>query len=119
MTYASTCFCSTFFFQAKAGIRYYKVTGVQTCALPISHAPPERRQDGVAQAADPRRRRDLVQSIERQQEAARPEPRRRVARPRRAHRERQRPPEKRDPSKPGAHRTADAETTDDEPDAGA
>src|SRR5437867_2230924 len=85
---------------------------------PGVHAPPERRQDEVAQAADPRRRRDLVQSIERQQEAARPEPRRRVARPRRAHRERQRPPEKRDPSKPGARRTADAETTDDEPGAG-
>src|SRR2546422_3192328 len=85
---------------------------------PRVHAPPERGQDEVAQAADPRRRRDLVQSIERQQEAARPEPRRRVARPRRAHRERQRPPEKRDPSKPGAHRTADAETTDDKPDAG-
>src|SRR5881628_51219 len=45
-------------------------------------------------------------------------PRGRVARPRRAHRERERPPEKRDPSKPGARRTADAETTDDEPDAG-
>src|SRR5256885_16178922 len=27
-----------FFFQAEDGIRYYKVTGVQTCALPISHA---------------------------------------------------------------------------------
>src|SRR5256885_12628844 len=27
--------CS-FFFQAEDGIRYYKVTGVQTCALPIS-----------------------------------------------------------------------------------
>src|SRR5205807_5206521 len=27
---------STFFFQAEAGIRDYKVTGVQTCALPIS-----------------------------------------------------------------------------------
>src|SRR2546428_337859 len=85
---------------------------------PGVHAPPERRQDEVAQAADPRRRCDLVQSIERQQEAARPEPRRRVARPRRAHRERERPPEKRDPSKPGARRPADAETTDDEPDAG-
>src|SRR5256885_2728215 len=24
-----------FFFQAEDGIRYYKVTGVQTCALPI------------------------------------------------------------------------------------
>src|SRR5688500_20396057 len=26
----------SFFFQAEAGIRDYKVTGVQTCALPIS-----------------------------------------------------------------------------------
>src|SRR5690606_39916667 len=26
----------SFFFQAKAGIRYFHVTGVQTCALPIS-----------------------------------------------------------------------------------
>ena len=25
-----------FFFQAEDGIRFYKVTGVQTCALPIS-----------------------------------------------------------------------------------
>src|SRR5205807_6919312 len=28
--------CMIFFFQAEDGIRYYKVTGVQTCALPIS-----------------------------------------------------------------------------------
>src|SRR5688500_10250072 len=28
-----------FFFQAEDGIRYYKVTGVQTCALPISLSP--------------------------------------------------------------------------------
>src|SRR5256885_4259861 len=28
---------SFFFFQAEDGIRDYKVTGVQTCALPISH----------------------------------------------------------------------------------
>src|SRR5256885_10837758 len=27
--------CSIFFFQAEDGIRDYKVTGVQTCALPI------------------------------------------------------------------------------------
>src|SRR5256885_12679766 len=27
--------CVSFFFQAEDGIRYYKVTGVQTCALPI------------------------------------------------------------------------------------
>src|SRR2546426_8060229 len=33
-----------FFFQAEDGIRDYKVTGVQTCALPISlnHIDPER-----------------------------------------------------------------------------
>src|SRR5256885_8819716 len=29
-----------FFFQAEDGIRDYKVTGVQTCALPICHVPP-------------------------------------------------------------------------------
>src|SRR5256885_5422543 len=29
-------YCSFFFFQAEDGIRDYKVTGVQTCALPIS-----------------------------------------------------------------------------------
>src|SRR2546426_2199775 len=28
-------FCTFFFFQAEDGIRDYKVTGVQTCALPI------------------------------------------------------------------------------------
>src|ERR1039457_7429833 len=27
--------CGFLFFQAEDGIRYYKVTGVQTCALPI------------------------------------------------------------------------------------
>src|SRR2546426_1818912 len=32
---AETCF----FFQAEDGIRDYKVTGVQTCALPISKVP--------------------------------------------------------------------------------
>ena len=30
---------STFFFQAEDGIRDYKVTGVQTCALPILTKP--------------------------------------------------------------------------------
>src|SRR5256885_15952373 len=30
------CMCYIFFFQAEDGIRDYKVTGVQTCALPIS-----------------------------------------------------------------------------------
>src|SRR5256885_5849389 len=32
-----------FFFQAEDGIRDYKVTGVQTCALPISWAFPRNR----------------------------------------------------------------------------
>src|SRR5256885_9644565 len=38
-------FC--FFFQAEDGIRYYKVTGVQTCALPIftAGAPAVRFED--------------------------------------------------------------------------
>src|SRR2546426_7984566 len=58
-----------FFFQAEDGIRDYKVTGVQTCALPISFLPrvardgPDRpRGGGVALRVDPhvgvRRRRD-------------------------------------------------------------
>src|SRR5256885_5725871 len=34
---------AVFFFQAEDGIRYYKVTGVQTCALPISRARLARR----------------------------------------------------------------------------
>src|SRR5256885_2462473 len=33
-----TLICLMFFFQAEDGIRDYKVTGVQTCALPISEA---------------------------------------------------------------------------------
>src|SRR5256885_12203283 len=32
----SSCSIRSFFFQAEDGIRDYKVTGVQTCALPIS-----------------------------------------------------------------------------------
>src|SRR2546426_8222067 len=34
---------SSFFFQAEDGIRDYKVTGVQTCALPISNANENKR----------------------------------------------------------------------------
>src|SRR5256885_7090764 len=34
--------CMFFFFQAEDGIRDYKVTGVQTCALPICLAPARR-----------------------------------------------------------------------------
>src|SRR5690606_40603757 len=32
---ASVCSLTIFFFQAEDGIRYFHVTGVQTCALPI------------------------------------------------------------------------------------
>src|SRR5205807_7634050 len=38
-TAALICQTVSFFFQAGAGIRGYKVTGVQTCALPISRPP--------------------------------------------------------------------------------
>src|SRR5256885_5341981 len=41
-----------FFFQAEDGIRDYKVTGVQTCALPIST---RRTARSVASASSPRR----------------------------------------------------------------
>src|SRR5688572_13048101 len=50
--------CLFFFFQAEDGIRDLTVTGVQTCALPISPAP-EWRQCGTVPAAsvgEPRRR---------------------------------------------------------------
>src|SRR5260221_4753329 len=33
--------CVVFFFQAEDGIRYHCVTGVQTCALPISNHSPQ------------------------------------------------------------------------------
>src|SRR6266566_5620787 len=36
MCYLVWMICVFFFFQAEDGIRDYKVTGVQTCALPIS-----------------------------------------------------------------------------------
>src|SRR5256885_3003329 len=36
--------CCFFFFQAEDGIRDYKVTGVQTCALPILTVPDDLRQ---------------------------------------------------------------------------
>src|SRR5688500_19957087 len=35
VAYCRCCWCFFFFFQAEDGIRDYKVTGVQTCALPI------------------------------------------------------------------------------------
>src|SRR5256885_13247101 len=40
--YQLTCF---FFFQAEDGIRDYKVTGVQTCALPICARPAPRERE--------------------------------------------------------------------------
>src|SRR2546426_6593985 len=40
---------SVFFFQAEDGIRDYKVTGVQTCALPISYTAAVARRLGVAE----------------------------------------------------------------------
>src|SRR5207247_7313577 len=39
--YGKRCYC-VFFFQAEDGIRDPLVTGVQTCALPISSTPTER-----------------------------------------------------------------------------
>src|SRR5688500_19898869 len=42
--------CCSFFFQAEDGIRDYKVTGVQTCALPILIA---RELDGTMPPAAP------------------------------------------------------------------
>src|SRR5260221_2105069 len=42
-----------FFFQAEDGIRDHCVTGVQTCALPISRRRDERRQHVATRHADP------------------------------------------------------------------
>src|SRR2546426_7229360 len=45
------CFISFFFFfQAEDGIRDYKVTGVQTCALPISPLAHEAGEPAVGEA---------------------------------------------------------------------
>src|SRR2546426_8370460 len=55
------CFGFFFFFQAEDGIRDYKVTGVQTCALPISSERSlhhEREAERGPQAAAVRRRQD-------------------------------------------------------------
>ena len=41
-----------FFFQAEDGIRDYKVTGVQTCALPISLPPIESNPRGLPGCLD-------------------------------------------------------------------
>src|SRR5437588_9269501 len=49
------CFFFFFFFQAEDGIRDHCVTGVQTCALPISAGRPVRRseEEGRARAGTP------------------------------------------------------------------
>src|SRR2546426_756429 len=46
VTAAYLFFCFFFFFQAEDGIRDYKVTGVQTCALPIATAPEQSKESG-------------------------------------------------------------------------
>src|SRR5690606_41080692 len=45
---------STFFFQAEDGIRDFHVTGVQTCALPISWFSPDCRHYSRAKGVVPR-----------------------------------------------------------------
>src|SRR5699024_11432917 len=47
------CVRSVFFFQAEDGIRDRNVTGVQTCALPISRTSPIRRNDTACSTAYP------------------------------------------------------------------
>src|SRR2546426_4898974 len=46
-----------FFFQAEDGIRDYKVTGVQTCALPISRPDPHAATGGSGRDRPPAHRR--------------------------------------------------------------
>src|SRR5256885_12739922 len=50
---AATAVYEVFFFQAEDGIRDYKVTGVQTCALPISEVRGIQVQIAVARQLDP------------------------------------------------------------------
>src|SRR5688500_19542628 len=50
----SLCFCG--FFQAEDGIRDYKVTGVQTCALPIFLATSGEREHNAFVSRSKRRR---------------------------------------------------------------
>src|SRR5256885_8498127 len=70
-----------FFFQAEDGIRDYKVTGVQTCALPISpREPPDavgvrRLAEGRAHAAPA----DVRQPLDLVEPAAADDPDRRLA----------------------------------------
>src|SRR2546426_8570767 len=52
---ASFCLVYFFFFQAEDGIRDYKVTGVQTCALPIFGAHGARSRSPPSQPGAPLR----------------------------------------------------------------
>src|SRR5205807_6873695 len=46
-------YCYIFFFQAEDGIRDYKVTGVQTCALPILDVAEQKRLNDAREAQIP------------------------------------------------------------------
>src|SRR5256885_15220439 len=59
-----------FFFQAEDGIRDYKVTGVQTCALPIYASPNDGARRGKANRKARRKRRVGLSAV---QEARVPE----------------------------------------------
>src|SRR2546426_2292918 len=62
------CLCFFFFFQAEDGIRDYKVTGVQTCALPSGAGSRERENAQVAvRRVDPA---DLVRPEQRHPDRA-------------------------------------------------
>src|SRR5437879_11064561 len=65
--YSCVCF---FFFQAEDGIRDTSVTGVQTCALPISAERTEREAAEARKADEEKRRKhDLEAKLKAEQEA--------------------------------------------------
>src|SRR5205807_3053255 len=64
------CIDCFFFFQAEDGIRDYKVTGVQTCALPISLEIFEHRATPVAQVLQLLRR-NASAAVEREDDVER------------------------------------------------
>src|SRR5690606_40731684 len=86
----------SFFFQAEDGIRAFHVTGVQTCALPISivdarlERQPPCDQRGRDRGPAQRARRDVLAPVDREDE-----PRDRVALARREEAERERSEERR------------------------
>src|SRR5256885_11624445 len=55
--------CLFFFFQAEDGIRDYKVTGVQTCALPISAPGRADFRQGRSTDVHPREARDATEPL--------------------------------------------------------